>query len=1460
MKKILRLVTTSVLTLTLVACGEASSSVSSSVSSTPASSSVSSPVSTSTFANVSSITLSAGTDVLTQVVGSLKTVVVSAALNANTNPSAALEWLVNGVKSNQTGRVFEFTPTTTGTFKISARSGSIVSNEISVTVGAAGFNITELEVTANNQLEITAPGGATVSVTNNEVLPTSFYDLTKGVYVINLKTALLQGATATVTLARDGAQVISRAFTFDTRAVEVASLVGAGVTDNKDGSFDVKKPHDIASGASGGANTAVETYQVSFEATNLKATSVGFTVTRVSAPSGASAFTNQSGFIGVASDAEETAAGGFQFSLNKDTTPGAYVYRYTLGEKSVDFTVNVVDPVAEVKLDPVTAKATADIYNPANNTEIPVYQNTEFNFKYVYTWTNGGPLATEADKTTSSVTGKTFGVPANADGSFDIVKDYLSVDSHSTPAAIYKTFSFEYVAANFPIPENLVAQTSVAPNQVMVSLAGPDGTSFMRTQSGVQQDTTFLTPATFRADVTTPRVVTQIVDATTVAGKYTYTVKVLQSGVQIYSKDIVVNVKDPVAKLDFTATQLDYSEYVNMFNDLYRTPRTVNFETTLVDASAGADFRGSVLAFDTGVLVANIAKRTAIYKTFSDKSISIFVAPVIANSYSESMHNAEKAKFEKAFLEAYAFPELGTTDLIWGNNIRAFIAKFVPTLAAINSAGTTTAYSATTGVYETTITDYMKVILPSTTDEILADIALLHTAANSGISGGTGTADYVALAPARPTQTNYDDDKAAWETFVKTLYPPYFGNITNVRTAYEPASGEGVYKLTWDNKATYFDISKTISGAAAATAGPGSLVGVYASTADTAEKLLIARNAVKTAFDNFAKALFVTADIDYDDYGLADSVPGSRAAWLKTWLTADSSFPAFNSTAATWEDNVFAFSKLFAATTTTLNGIDNVTDFAEETENSRYHALVNEQVPLLWARLGIPSDVIAALTFSTAAVDFALPALTQGQYNALKIKYDAAILALFPKNSTPDVAKAVEADKVTFKIEKPRAAGLDAKTLAFDVKVSNLQSVASPLAAVGDSFTSKKTTQAKSEFLTFTKSVAGPGEIKNNTALNTANTKLAIELGYNNSTPFVDVATLNLSDTTTKYSYFASTTDTITLNDVFTFDVDFLTVSGIYTINLRVGNLSQQIKVEVVDAKPTVNLGLASGGFVKNATDGKFYKTQATPTESPTVTYTLSLLNIAASATAAYTLEKIDQEGNSTKTTNTIVTTALPGNDGHSESLDLLNLLGPNNTALFQLPEPGNYVINLTVGGVTSSIELVLLDYPTLKVATAKVGTTTLASHDGVFIYDGGAGTADVKFDFTAEAVSLGTTQVYYKITRVVLSTANISGGSISQTNTLAQNVTAAGVTALTFKDKLASISYTLPNAQITDLTGKAVVDFDAANAVVDSAALDLSMIVVQLYVYDNTTTPSAPIFKFIGHKAIFVANADLLA
>jgi membrane carboxypeptidase/penicillin-binding protein PbpC len=180
MKKILRLVTTSVLTLTLVACGEASSSVSSSVSSS-ASSSVASSSVASSFAAVTSITLApAATDALTQVVGSLKTVVINASFNTGVNPDLRVSWLVNGVESKQTGRAFEFTPTAAGVFKIKARVGTVESQEQTVTVTAQGvstLSITSHEFVSTTRLEVVATGGATVVVTGATLdKDASFYD------------------------------------------------------------------------------------------------------------------------------------------------------------------------------------------------------------------------------------------------------------------------------------------------------------------------------------------------------------------------------------------------------------------------------------------------------------------------------------------------------------------------------------------------------------------------------------------------------------------------------------------------------------------------------------------------------------------------------------------------------------------------------------------------------------------------------------------------------------------------------------------------------------------------------------------------------------------------------------------------------------------------------------------------------------------------------------------------------------------------------------------------------------------------------------------------------------------------------------------------------------------------------------------------------------------------------------
>jgi hypothetical protein len=528
MKKILRLVTTSVLTLTLVACGEASSSVSTGTTTSSSVSSVS-----SAFANVSTITLSAATDVLTQTMGTQKAVVVQAALNANTNPSVALEWFVNGTKSNQTGRVFEYTPAAAGTFEIQAKSGSVLSNKINVTVGAAALVITDLKVVDNNTLEITAPGGATVAVTSNEVLPASYYDITKGIYVIELKTALAQGGSTTVTLTRDGLAPVSRVATFDTRVIDVAAITGA--KDNKDGTWDITRPHEL-NPSTLVTNTVTDQYLVQFQGTNLGGSQLAFKLEQVSVPAGATPLATSEGLVNVATAAKSNA-NSFTFNVTRATLPGAYVFRYTLSGVSRLVTLKVLSTAAEIEL--------ADIKNAAAGVTLGTLTNSA-NLKI---------FEAEADFGTLKASTATFnlvyrpgtqaglvGVKANTDGSYDIVKDYLPT------ATAFKELYFKLDGDLFSVPSNLLTQSTVLPNQAQISLVGPENTPIMRTQYVTQ--TALPTLASGFRVAFDLGAVRQKIDASTPVGKYTYTVRVLQLGVEVFKKDVVINV------VNFSQTQL----------------------------------------------------------------------------------------------------------------------------------------------------------------------------------------------------------------------------------------------------------------------------------------------------------------------------------------------------------------------------------------------------------------------------------------------------------------------------------------------------------------------------------------------------------------------------------------------------------------------------------------------------------------------------------------------------------------------------------------------------------------------------------------------------------------------------------------------------------------------------------------------------------------------------------------
>jgi hypothetical protein len=1384
MKKILRLVTTSVLTLTLVACGEASSSVS--TSGTQTSSSVSST--TSAFANVSTITLTAASDTLTQVMGTQKAVVVQAALNANTNPSLALEWFVNGTKSNQTGRVFEYTPAAAGTFVITARSGSVTSNALTLTVGTASLAITgEVKVVDADTIEITAPGGATVAVTNNEVLATSMYDLARGVYVINLKTPFVQGVSSTVTLTREGSQAVSRVFTFDTRKVEINTLTGTGVTDNKDGTYSINRPHSIVAGANGGDNLTVNSYQVTFKATNLKNTSVAFSLERLSAPTGAAAFTNQSGFINVAGDTD-SASGSFDFNLNKSTVAGDYVYRYTLGTKTVQFTVKVLVPEMAVELDTYDeTDGLGTVYLSTTGAQITA-ATFKYDLKYQQKWPDNA----------SGTHDRVYLVPKNADGSYDIVKDFLE-DSEPTTAQkeIQKVVEFRYFGEFFDVPSTLVAQTSIEPNQVMVNLVGPGGVAFMRVQPSLTQDVAFQTPATFRADFAN-RTVTQRIDSNTVVGTYTYTIRVMQSGVEIYKTNVVINVKAPEAKLDFTATQLDAGDYLIAHNQHKQNfdSKVSVYLTTSTEAVSGA-----------GVA----AELASVKKLFNNNAMSRY--PVSLNSYSEEQYLAKRKEWVDAYIAAYPLPAWTASMTLaqWHAGLLNLNKSLSPTAAQINALIATDLANETK--YNALIKEYVGLYNASVFSGSTALInALVYDAA--------GTAD---VDPADAAAfTNISN---LYRQGIEALYPPLL-------------TFKGIDSSVYQNQ--------FVSAVNAYSVSVSGFLGVN----DT-EKADI-----KALIDNFQRSSILPTVNPSQALTEAQHTTALGNFWTNYTGTGagqlNRAFPAFSGWATATTGTLAVFYHSHVPVLGQLNEFlaTDVNEAARQTLAENYAKELLDD--LITATTALTAG--EKTTLRTALVTGTVPA-SSGDRDAAALLYKEMIESFYPPYTASNKSLAEEKDTIIYVVEKPRATGLDAKVVAFDLKLSNLQSESNPLAALTDAFTSPKSS-LKTQFLTYVESSVGPGEIRNNNALNTKNTKVAVELGFANGSNVADILTQNLADTTTKYAYYASTTDSITLRDIFTFDVDFLTVSGNYTFTVRVGSLEKSVIVQVKDPVVKLNFGVATGGdFVKNATDGKFYFTQETVSDTTSATFTFEALNLAASATAAYTVVRVDEKGNRIETSNTLATTAKPGNDGHVLSPGLLEVVANVSAAAaptVSLSAPGTYTYTITLGGVTETVTLVFEKYPSLTVEKAFIGTSQLTAYDGGFIYSSAA--LSTKFEFDVKAVSLGTAVTYYSFdTGTITSNGTAAGADITSLTgaTLAAKATNASLKTITFVDGIGRIDHTFTTPALPSVVAGNTLTTPAADVGVTGTVL-----FVNLYQYKASTDD----FIFVGHARVILVNTNIAA
>jgi hypothetical protein len=538
MKKILRLVTTSVLTLTLVACGEASSSVASSTPTT--SGSVSSQV--SNFANVTSITISAASNTLKQLVGATQTVSVVAAINANTNPATPLEWYVNGVKTGQTGRIFEFVPTVVGDFKIQAKVGNTASNELTVNLAAPVFAVTSAAFVDASQIKIVAPAGAKVTLTGATLADTSVYDIALGAYILDLKAAVKQGDQVTVRLEREGSQTLNQVLTFDTRKLELTKLTYGGVTvkAGADGVFEIVRPFDVGA-------VYAKTYTLDLTATNiLSATTNTEFKLENTAPVGAAPIANRNELIGATlSDPV--------FTVSSTTVLGVYTHKVTVGVKTLEIKVRVVEPQKEIEIveDSYTnlTLATAITGLPAGDDglrDLVTGEPIEFGISY-------GDLPLEQDSSGAFVVVKPFSTIAAVDSDLGGTRNLTN------------SLRFELLVTNFAKPEFGANTLSVAITGPSVNL-GANATLFAGIEAGLQahidDNNTLLTDlqdvdfnGTLLSTGGAPETsglfeVEQLIDKDTPVGTYTFTVSAGPIGSKT-TKDIVVKVVAPTPTLDF---------------------------------------------------------------------------------------------------------------------------------------------------------------------------------------------------------------------------------------------------------------------------------------------------------------------------------------------------------------------------------------------------------------------------------------------------------------------------------------------------------------------------------------------------------------------------------------------------------------------------------------------------------------------------------------------------------------------------------------------------------------------------------------------------------------------------------------------------------------------------------------------------------------------------------------------
>ena len=478
----------SVLILTLLMISSCNISSSSSLNSSANGSIVDS--STTNINQVNSIVLTT-TSSVKQFLGLNSRVIINASVNPNASTGVALDWFVNDeISLTQKGAIFEFTPTTVNTYRVYAKSGSIVSNTIEVELALPSFNVGQISAVSNNAIRLIGESGLSFQVTGLTVSPTSRYNFITQEYIVNLNNVMIQGNSYNIIVSKPGFNNITIPFVYETRKLTVSyiSYNNQRVSPNADGAYELTKP--FASGLT-------QNYVISLAHTNLEGTAVPFNVS-TGVPAGAVAINNYQATVNVLKNININK----DYPLTSNSTTGLYVHNIILGGVNLNVRILVVNPTPKVEL------GTPFIYDAS---------------------TIVNPFAQDVDgKYLKPV------IKPNAVGHYEIFKPY-----NGDPFE----FTFIVRADNFVTPLGFPASPAT-PYNLLVALSGPSGGVMYYSNTA----NTLTTSYPFRESLGNNVVVSQLVDNKTQNGTYTYTFTATGSNVNV-TRSVIVIVKEYQPKL-----------------------------------------------------------------------------------------------------------------------------------------------------------------------------------------------------------------------------------------------------------------------------------------------------------------------------------------------------------------------------------------------------------------------------------------------------------------------------------------------------------------------------------------------------------------------------------------------------------------------------------------------------------------------------------------------------------------------------------------------------------------------------------------------------------------------------------------------------------------------------------------------------------------------------------------------